>query len=112
MSPIIIALAAVAAIFYATGSLFIKQSLSRGASSRRAIAVTNVAMAVWALPLFFLSRGDFSWVSLWVAAGAGVALFVGRIFSVKALEAGDLSIVGPLLGMKTLLVALFTFLTG
>lgn len=84
-----------------------------GASSRRAIAVTNIAMALWAMPLLFiLPRDDFAWASWWYAVGAGVALFIGRIFSVKALEIGDLSVVGPLLGIKTLLVALFTFVTG
>jgi len=113
MTPLItLTAAAGAAVLYASGSLQIKRGLSQGASVRRTIAVTNVAMALWALPLFWVSRGAFDWQSWFVAIAAGVALFFGRILSVKALEVGDLSIVGPLLGLKTLLVAVFSFVFG
>lgn len=112
MAPIIFICAAGAAGLYASGSLQIKRSLTNGARKRNAIAVTNIAMALWSLPLFFISRGDFE-LQAWITAiFAGVALFLGRILSVKSLEIGDLSIVGPLLGLKTLLVALFSFATG
>ncbi len=112
VTPVVFACAAGAASLYAAGSLQIKRSLNEGATKRRAIAVTNIAMALWALPLFFISRGDFELTAWLTAVGAGVALFLGRILSVKSLEVGDLSIVGPLLGMKTLLVAVFSFATG
>ncbi|HAV14482.1 MAG TPA: hypothetical protein DCX06_13475 [Opitutae bacterium] len=112
LTPITVLCAAGAASLYASGSLQIKRSLNEGATKRRAIAVTNIAMALWALPLFFISRGDFELTAWLTAVGAGVALFLGRILSVKSLEVGDLSIVGPLLGMKTLLVAIFSFATG
>jgi drug/metabolite transporter (DMT)-like permease len=62
--------------------------------------------------LFFVSCGNFELHSWLIAILAGIALFLGRILSVKSLEVGDLSIVGPLLGMKTLFVAIFSFLTG
>ncbi|MEM1223545.1 MAG: hypothetical protein AAGH40_12385 [Verrucomicrobiota bacterium] len=112
MGSFVVICAAGAASLYAIGSLQIKRSLVNGAQKRRAIAVTNIAMALWALPLFFVSRGDFEFGSWLTAVFAGVALFLGRILSVKALDVGDLSIVGPLLGMKTLLVAVFSFATG
>ncbi|MEO0510859.1 MAG: hypothetical protein AAF065_13485 [Verrucomicrobiota bacterium] len=112
MAPVVFLCAAGAASLYAVGSLNIKQTLTEGTKKRRAIAVTNVAMALWSLPLFFISRGDFNLTAWLTAILAGAALFFGRILSVKALEVGDLSVVGPLLGMKTLLVAVFSFLTG
>jgi len=112
MGPIVVLCSAGAAALYATGSLQIKRALTCGTQKRRAIAITNIAMALWALPLFFVSRGDFEFQAWLTAVFAGVALFLGRILSVKALEVGDLSIVGPLLGMKTLLVAIFSFGTG
>jgi uncharacterized membrane protein len=112
MSPIVFLCAAGAAGLYASGSLQIKRSLNAGAKKRNAIAATNIAMALWSLPLFFVARGDFELQAWLTAVVAGVALFIGRIFSVKSLEVGDLSIVGPLLGLKTLLVALFAFFTG
>jgi hypothetical protein len=82
----IIACAAGAASLYAAGSLQIKRSLNEGATKRRAIAVTNISMALWALPLFFISRGEFELTAWLTAVGAGVALFLGRILSVKSLE--------------------------
>jgi len=112
MGPIVFLCAAGAASLYAAGSLQIKRSLNTGAQKRLAIAVTNIAMALWALPLFFVSRGEFDLNAWLTAVLAGVALFLGRILSVKALDVGDLSIVGPLLGLKTLLVAIFAFITG
>ncbi len=112
MTPFVFICAAGAASLYAAGSLQIKRSLNLGVSNCRAIAITNIAMALWTLPLFFLARGDFELGAWFITILAGVALFIGRIFSVKALEIGDLSIVGPLLGMKTLLVAIFSFVTG
>ncbi len=112
MNPLLILGAAGAACLYAAGSLQIKRGLNNGASLRRTVATTNIAMALWSLPLFFVARGDFELFSWLTAMLAGVALFLGRILSVKALEVGDLSIVGPLLGLKTLLVAIFSFATG
>ncbi|MEM8549497.1 MAG: hypothetical protein AAGF10_01790 [Verrucomicrobiota bacterium] len=112
MSSLIFLPVACAASLYAFGSHGIKRSMELGAKSRKATAVTNLMMAAWSLPLFFVSRGDFDLGAWLTAIAAGAALFVGRIFSVKALETGDLSIVGPLLGMKTLLVAVFALITG
>lgn len=112
MNSILILCAAGTAGLYAIGSLHIKRGLDKRASLRRTVATTNIAMALWSLPLFFVARGDFELYSWLTAMLAGVALFLGRILSVKALEVGDLSIVGPLLGLKTLLVAIFSFATG
>ena len=84
MTPIIFICAAGAASLYAAGSLQIKRSLTAGAPKRRAIAVTNVAMALWALPLFFISRGDFELTAWLTAVGAGIALFLGRILASRA----------------------------
>ena len=105
-------LTSLAAFIYALGSFYTKRSMTEGAESRRVIAVTNIAMALWALPLFFIARGSFEWSSWFIAIAAGIALFLGRILSIKALKIGDLSMVGPLLGIKTLLVGLFAFITG
>ena len=85
MTPIVFICAAGAASLYAVGSLQIKRSLNAGAPKRRAIAVTNLAMALWALPLFFISRGDFEPSAWLTAVAAGIALFLGRILAVQAL---------------------------
>ena len=88
-----------------------KRAMERGASSWRVMAVSNLAIAAWSLPLFFLFPGTWDPESALAAVLAGSALFGGRIFAVKALEHGDLSVVAPLLALKTLLVALLSMLT-
>ncbi len=112
MTPLVTFCAAGAAVLYAIGSLDIKKALASGTDRRAAIAWTNIAMALWSLPLFFLSKETFTLYGFVLALGAGIALFFGRIFVVKALEIGALSIVGPLLGLKTLFVAIFAVLLG
>jgi len=99
---------ALAACLYAVGSMGLKKSMLAGTVPRRVMAVSNIAMALWAAPLFFLFEGTWDTGAWWTAVGAGAALFTGRICAIKALEAGDVSIVAPLLGMKTVLVALLS----
>ncbi|MEM6884669.1 MAG: hypothetical protein AAF571_06515 [Verrucomicrobiota bacterium] len=101
-------LPALAASLYALGSMGLKRSMQKGAASRRVMAISNIAMALWSIPLIFLYPGTWHLNAWFMAIGAGVALFCGRIFSIKALEVGDLSIVAPLLGMKTVLVAILS----
>jgi len=74
-------------------------------------------MAAWSiplalLPLIFPKQFLFhpNWPAAFAAIGAGASLFIGRICTVKALAKADLSISAPLLGMKTVLVALFSIL--
>lgn len=112
MTPLVTFCAAGAAVLYAIGSLDIKKALASGTDRRAAIAWTNIAMAIWSLPLFFLSKDTFTLYGVTLALTAGLALFFGRIFVVKALDVGALSIVGPLLGLKTLFVAIFAVLLG
>ena len=79
-----------------------------GTVPRRVMAISNIAMALWSLPLIFFFEGNWDFHAWLMAVGAGCALFTGRIFAIKALEAGDVSIVAPLLGMKTVLVAVLS----
>ncbi|MEO0453249.1 MAG: hypothetical protein AAFY98_03820 [Verrucomicrobiota bacterium] len=98
---------AFAASLYAIGSMGLKKSMQAGTSAKRVMAVSSIAMAIWACPLILLG-GEWNGLAALAAIGAGAALFVGRIFAVKALEVGDLSVVAPLLGMKTVLVAILS----
>ncbi len=82
-----------------------------GASPMRVLFVSNLAYAAWALPLFFVFPGVWEWTGFFGAAGAGAALFFGRICMVNALKVGDLSVVGPLLATKTLFVAVFSLVS-
>ena len=103
---------AVAACLYAIGSLGLKRSMEAGIPAARTNAVSNYAMALWSLPILLFLPGRHD-PSGWAAAlVAGAALFAGRWCAVRALQAGDLSLVAPLLGLKTVLVALFSLASG
>jgi hypothetical protein len=102
-----------AALLYALGYLELKGSIHHGATSKRVNIFSNYAMAAWSMPLAFLAfilPTHPNWPAAFAAIGAGVSLFIGRICTVKALAKADLSISAPLLGMKTVLVALFSIL--
>ena len=106
-----------AALLYALGYLELKGSIHHGATSKRVNIFSNYAMAAWSLPLvllpfFFPKQFHFhpNWQTALAAAMAGISLFIGRICTVKALAKADLSISAPLLGAKTVLVALFSIL--
>ena len=106
-----------AALLYALGYLELKGSIHHGATSKRVNIFSNYAMAAWSLPLvllpfFFPKQFHFhpNWQAALAAAMAGISLFIGRICTVKALAKADLSISAPLLGAKTVLVALFSIL--
>ena len=106
-----------AALLYALGYLELKGSIHHGATSKRVNIFSNYAMAAWSLPLallplIFPKQFLFhpNWTATLAAIGAGISLFVGRICTVKALAKADLSISAPLLGTKTVLVALFSIL--
>jgi hypothetical protein len=75
-------LPACAAALYALGSMGMKRSMLRGASPRRVMAVSNIAMAIWSVPLVFFFPGTWNMQAWLAAVGAGAALFVGRIFAV------------------------------
>ena len=102
-----------AAILYAVGYLELKGSIHHGATSKRVNIFSNYAMAAWSMPLAFLALflpTHPNWQSALAACAAGAFLFIGRICTVKALAKADLSISAPLLGAKTILVALFSIL--
>ncbi len=102
-----------AAVLYAVGYLELKGSIHHGATSKRVTIFSNYAMAAWSMPLAFLALflpTHPNWESALAACAAGASLFIGRICTVKALAKADLSISAPLLGAKTILVALFSIL--
>ncbi len=108
--PVYLLAPAVAAALYALGSLGLKKAMDSGVEEAKTNAFSNYAMVAWSLPLLFFLPGRYDGSALAGAAGAGVALFLGRIFSVKALQTGDLSLVTPILAAKTILVAFLSLI--
>jgi drug/metabolite transporter (DMT)-like permease len=67
-------------------------------------------MAGWSAPLVLFFPGTGHTDGFWGAFLAGGALFLGRACAIRALAKGDLSLATPVLGMKTIFVALLSVL--
>ncbi len=103
-----LALPLIASFFYALGSWGLKLGLRRGATPGLITAISNLAMAGWSAPLVLLFPGTPHSQGFLGAFWAGVSLFLGRACAIRALAKGDLSLATPVLGMKTIFVALLT----
>jgi len=105
-----LALPLLASLLYAVGSWGLKLGLRRGARPDIVTALSNLSMAGWSAPLIFFFPGQTNASGFWGAILAGTALFLGRICAIRALSHGDLSHATPLLGTKTVFVAVLTSL--
>jgi drug/metabolite transporter (DMT)-like permease len=103
-----LALPLLASLLYAVGSWGLKLGLRRGARPGIVTALSNLAMAGWSAPLIFFFPGQPNASGFWGAILAGTALFVGRTCAIRALSHGDLSHATPILGTKTVFVAVLT----
>ena len=106
--PLLIPLAS--AFVYAFAAVILKRATERGVGPWRVSFVTNVVQALIFAPFWLGAAGQFAWHHLLHAAVTGAAFFLGQIFTFLALTRGDVSVATPVLGMKVLLVALFTVL--
>jgi drug/metabolite transporter (DMT)-like permease len=105
-----LALPLIASFLYAFGSWGMKLGLRRGAQPRLVNGISNLAMAGWSAPLVLFFPGVAHTDGFWGAFLAGAALFFGRACAIRALAKGDLSLATPVLGMKTIFVALLSVL--
>ena len=103
-----LALPLLASLLYAVGSWGLKLGLRRGARPGIVTALSNLAMAGWSAPLIFFFPGQPNASGFWGAILAGTALFLGRTCAIRALSHGDLSHATPVLGTKTVFVAVLT----
>lgn len=104
------ALPLLASFLYAAGSWGLKLGLRSGANPRMVIALSNLSMAGWSAPLILFFPGQPVLLGFLGAGLAGLALFFGRFCAIRALASGDLSHATPVLGTKTIFVALLTAL--
>lgn len=93
---------------YAVAALFLKRSTEGGAGPWRTAFVTNWVQALMFAPFWLLGGQPFEWIHLWHAILAGVAFFIGQVFTFLALSRGDVSVTTPVLGSKVIFVALLT----
>lgn len=102
-----------AAFGYACGAIAVKRSLGAGAPGSLVNIGCNVVMALFFQILWFFPGRMPGPLLLMEPVACGILFFIGQLCTFRALDSGDVSIAVPMLGLKVLLVALFSvFLIG
>ena len=95
-------------LLYVAAAMFFKQAASRGVGPWRTAVVCNGLTGVAFLTLWPLG-GSFPGVALLWQPVIVAGLFVGgQLLTFLALDTGDVSIATPVIGIKLILVAVFT----
>ena len=106
--PFHLLLPLVSAVLYVVAALMLKRASDLGANVWRSTRIINYTQAVIAAPLLLLG-GHAPAPSLWFQpAVGGLVFFSGQVFTLLALNHGDVSVATPVLGLKIVLVALMS----
>ncbi|MEK9773262.1 MAG: DMT family transporter [Opitutae bacterium] len=105
-------LALFAGLIYAGGAIAGKKALELGCGQVRTVILSNLILSVCFIPHLFLSAGWPTWRELVIGAGLGSIFLLAQALLFRALRAGDASMVSPLMGVKSILVAFFLVLLG
>lgn len=101
----------IASWLYVLGVLLVKRSGDYGVGVYRTTFVANVTTGIVFLPLMMLHQEPFpGWQHLWEPAVTALFFIGGQVLTFYAVNKGDVSIATPVLGVKIILVALFTTL--
>ncbi|MEM1440702.1 MAG: DMT family transporter [Verrucomicrobiota bacterium] len=111
--PVYLLLPLAAAIIYALGSILIKRALAEGVTMDQSFHLTNFAVGILFIPLFFFEEKSIEFSALWKPIVMGGTFFVGTWLTFIGIKRGDVSLVTPLMGTKVVFVALgVVLLTG
>jgi drug/metabolite transporter (DMT)-like permease len=96
-------------LFYVLGMLMLKRANELGVGVWRTTFCANWACALLFLP-WWLSRGwaAVPWMLYWQPAASALLFLVAQVFMFLAITRGDVSVAGPVMGVKVILVALFS----
>ena len=104
--PLYMAMPLAAAVMYAYGGLYFKESLEHGTSVVHAFVVTSWAMMLVFSPLMFLDLHPHDWPDHLQPLICALLFFAGNWLTFIALRRSDMSIVVPAMGTKPVFVAL------
>jgi drug/metabolite transporter (DMT)-like permease len=97
----------IAALLYVFGALLVKRSGEFGVGVWRTAFISNLTSAVL-FQLLLPLGGAFHRELLWQPALLGALFLLGQLLNYLALQRGDVSVATPVLGLKIILVAIFT----
>jgi drug/metabolite transporter (DMT)-like permease len=99
------------ALIYVLGALAVKRATVFGAGVWRASFLSNWALALIFVPVWFWQRGTWhAPADYWQPLVSASLFLIGQTLTFLALGIGDVSVVTPVLGTKVILVALFSSL--
>ena len=110
LPPYLLAFAAGA--FYACSALLYKRGLELGAGTIRSLIFSNWIMAVFFIPYPFIEGSIPELSDLRAGLLLGGIFFLSQSTCFFALQKGDASMVTPIMGAKSIFVALFVFAFG
>ncbi|HEX5106741.1 MAG TPA: DMT family transporter [Pirellulaceae bacterium] len=99
------------AMMYVIGALLLRRAADYGVGFWRTTFVANLICVVVFAPLWLLG-GTFHLELLWQPAVVALLFILGSVLNFISLDRGDVSIATPVLGIKIILVALFSTLFG
>lgn len=99
------------AVGYTFAALMLKRAMD-GGHPWRVLFIVNLIGAVLFQGWLLQGGQPFTPAGVTHAALAGLAFFIGQVFTFIAISRGDISIATPVLGTKVIFVALLVFLTG
>jgi drug/metabolite transporter (DMT)-like permease len=110
MTPLLLAFAAGA--LYGISALFFKRALDTGAGTFRSLAYSNWVITLLFIPYPFLAEQAFNQETLKNGFIIGLLFFSSQTACFLALRRGEASVITPILGSKSLFVAVFIVLLG
>jgi len=105
-------LALFAGLIYAMGAILGKKGLELGSGQLRTVILSNLILSLCFLPHLFIAPGWPDINELVIGACLGSIFLLAQTLLFRALQAGDASMVSPLMGIKSVLVAAFLLVFG
>ncbi|MBX7209222.1 MAG: DMT family transporter [Verrucomicrobiaceae bacterium] len=105
-------LALLCAVLFSAGALLVKRANQLGVGPWETTLVSNLTTALGLMALWPMGGQIPSWSLWWQPAVVAVSFIAGQAFVFLAYHRGDVSVATPVLGVKIVLVAVFTTLIG
>lgn len=110
MTPWLFAVPLASALIYVAAVLMIKRAADLGAGLWHSAVVCNVLGALMFQGLLVFGGKWLPWMQWWQPLLVAVLSLGGQTLTFYSLQRGDVSIATPVLGLKIILVAVFTTL--
>ncbi|MBC2604992.1 DMT family transporter [Pelagicoccus albus] len=92
-------------LIYTVATLCIKRATTNGVGPWRTTFVSNFVIFLVAFPFWFFGEPIEDFKTLFMPLVIGTGFFFGQVLTCLGIHKGDVSLLTPLLGMKTIMVA-------